>query len=729
MALPYLPPQAVNSIALYNAALNGTTDDTAAFAAAYAATPSGGTIFIPAGANLNVATQPHAANKSVMYSCAGTFDYGTNDAGQNPVQSFGDGDVLVNFYANRLNFNKTCVTSQSYTTVFVGLANNTTQGVNAYNSVISSLVVQGSSGLTSSGSVWPLNVVLYSGSQGATNVVNEEVAISSKVIKNPGSSVATWQFLGQTIDETGLPANTGSSFVIAEYDTSASGPESSITGYEWSLGARCGLHLEFGTYTCYSWTATTAVSLYAAWTSNPGNSYTYICTQGGTTGSTQPTWPTSNTSHSISSITWSGGIVTVVTATAYQTGLTAGNTFYFQISGCTPSAYNVSSILGSPTLGTVVNATTFTFPLANNPGTETVLGTVLTGIVADGTAIWCFGTTSATQVSRAIDVGGAAQVGAVYTASCAVYSAIADFSFATLVSQYSSKPAAIRLASNMPIDFSANGTLAGQNVRTLLYNSTSGNLEYQKSGSVVAAITDLGGLIIGGTSTEGIDVVNAGGIGINFTDGTPGVGIRFAANTAGQNIEWLYEGTPLTLSVTYPNFVFSAGVLATTLGASSLALTNGVTYNQIVNSGNFVFQYSSTNLFSVSQAGVINLQGTGAQAIEISSTNTVGIDFTPGTFAQAIKLNASTAGQEIAWNNSGSFATISVTWPNFIFSADIVVPALILGTATGPQDVTGTGVPTATLPKGSTFRRTDGGVGSTLYVTQGGGTWNAVSGV
>lgn len=42
---------------------------------------------------------------------------------------------------------------------------------------------------------------------------------------------------------------------------------------------------------------------------------------------------------------------------------------------------------------------------------------------------------------------------------------------------------------------------------------------------------------------------------------------------------------------------------------------------------------------------------------------------------------------------------------------------------------TGSGVPTSTLPKGSLFQRSDGAAGSTLYVTQGGGTWNAVAGV
>lgn len=43
--------------------------------------------------------------------------------------------------------------------------------------------------------------------------------------------------------------------------------------------------------------------------------------------------------------------------------------------------------------------------------------------------------------------------------------------------------------------------------------------------------------------------------------------------------------------------------------------------------------------------------------------------------------------------------------------------------------LSGAGVPASAQPKGSIYSRTDGGVGSTLYVSQGGGVWNAVAGV
>lgn len=55
-------------------------------------------------------------------------------------------------------------------------------------------------------------------------------------------------------------------------------------------------------------------------------------------------------------------------------------------------------------------------------------------------------------------------------------------------------------------------------------------------------------------------------------------------------------------------------------------------------------------------------------------------------------------------------------------------PRFNVGTG-GPAVLSGSGVPAATEPKGSIYLRTGGGVGTTFYVSQGGGTWNAVAGV
>ena len=64
--------------------------------------------------------------------------------------------------------------------------------------------------------------------------------------------------------------------------------------------------------------------------------------------------------------------------------------------------------------------------------------------------------------------------------------------------------------------------------------------------------------------------------------------------------------------------------------------------------------------------------------------------------------------------------TIDVTGPTRFSSS------IIMGSG-GPTITTGAGVPAATTPRGSIYMRTGGGVGTTLYVSQGGGTWNAVA--
>lgn len=90
--------------------------------------------------------------------------------------------------------------------------------------------------------------------------------------------------------------------------------------------------------------------------------------------------------------------------------------------------------------------------------------------------------------------------------------------------------------------------------------------------------------------------------------------------------------------------------------------------------------------------------------------------------------------------STGTFTT--VTAANFVgatalfvgasavLSTNVGAPRFIVGiVGTEPTWTTGSGVPAATEPKGSFYSRTGGGVGTTFYVSQGGGTWNAVAGV
>lgn len=71
---------------------------------------------------------------------------------------------------------------------------------------------------------------------------------------------------------------------------------------------------------------------------------------------------------SLTSLTWSAGIVTATAAAAIP-GLTTNDTFITTIAGATPSGYNGTY------LATVTGANTFTFALTTDPGVESVAGT------------------------------------------------------------------------------------------------------------------------------------------------------------------------------------------------------------------------------------------------------------------------------------------------------------------------------------------------------------------
>lgn len=74
--------------------------------------------------------------------------------------------------------------------------------------------------------------------------------------------------------------------------------------------------------------------------------------------------------------------------------------------------------------------------------------------------------------------------------------------------------------------------------------------------------------------------------------------------------------------------------------------------------------------------------------------------------------------------------SIVVSAQNINFHGSVMIDGpLTVGGTSGPTWTVGTGLPAATQPRGSLFSRTDGAVGSTLYVSRGAGTWNAVAGV
>ena len=70
----------------------------------------------------------------------------------------------------------------------------------------------------------------------------------------------------------------------------------------------------------------------------------------------------------ISTITWTGNVVTVTTATSH--GITSGDTVQVIIAGCTPTGYNGTFA------GTSTGSNTLTYPLIGDPGASTIEGTL-----------------------------------------------------------------------------------------------------------------------------------------------------------------------------------------------------------------------------------------------------------------------------------------------------------------------------------------------------------------
>ena len=85
------------------------------------------------------------------------------------------------------------------------------------------------------------------------------------------------------------------------------------------------------------------------------------------------------TSKALASLSWATNVVTATTSAPH--GWPTGQSLSVTIAGASPSGYN-----GTFT-GTVTGASTFTYPLTPNPGSNTVPGTVILAAVAELTAM------------------------------------------------------------------------------------------------------------------------------------------------------------------------------------------------------------------------------------------------------------------------------------------------------------------------------------------------------
>jgi len=146
--------------------------------------------------------------------------------------------------------------------------------------------------------------------------------------------------------------------------------------------------------------------------------------------------------------------------------------------------------------------------------------------------------------------------------------------------------------------------------------------------------------------------------------------------------------------------------------------------------------------FEASGSTLGTIQANGGAFINYNGTSVVGLSLSGGTYSQdAIRIAAN---QTFSWEDTGAITTqynssslswqfknnsavefeISTSLGQSYFSGSVGV-----GGSSGPYWKSGTGVPAYSAAKGSMYSRTDGGLGSTLYVSQGAGTWNAAAGV
>jgi hypothetical protein len=127
------------------------------------------------------------------------------------------------------------------------------------------------------------------------------------------------------------------------------------------------------------------------------------------------------------------------------------------------------------------------------------------GTVADGTCVWAYGTTQKLQVSRAFDVGTRAGTNASFGSAlilhAPIYDAAIELSTGSLDTVTNPNAAAIRLAADMPIDWSGNVTLAGQNKHITTYNSTAAAWQYVANGTTLISAADSGVVALGGKVT------------------------------------------------------------------------------------------------------------------------------------------------------------------------------------------------------------------------------------
>jgi hypothetical protein len=171
--------------------------------------------------------------------------------------------------------------------------------------------------------------------------------------------------------------------------------------------------------------------------------------------------------------------------------------------------------------------------------------------------------------------------------------------------------------------------------------------------------------------------------------------------------------------------------------AMRITRSNGsvTVYSSLTAIGTFTAQ-STFSQFGSNAGASLSVQFNGAAA----TNRTIGFN-TAGSTRWNLGVNntaesGSNAGADFILNRASDAGTfidqpivVSRATGIVTFLDGIVAASVRTGLASGPTWTSGVGAPASTQPVGSMFSRTDGAIGTTLYVSRGAGTWNAVAGV
>ncbi len=196
--------------------------------------------------------------------------------------------------------------------------------------------------------------------------------------------------------------------------------------------------------------------------------------------------------------------------------------------------------------------------------------------------------------------------------------------------------------------------------------------------------------------------------------------------------------TPQTLTSTSSNTAYVCTAPLTINLPLTTTLTTTFVFLVYAQGGTVTIQPAATDRVNTDTVGAPHTIGTNSYGLFVTDANghwwqffdslpRLGGDVNgPVGFSSTLLVNGAATfntGLGVSGGATVSTGDVTVTAGNLILSAgEIELPSTAV-------IMSGSGVPAATTPVGSIFIRSDGGVGSTIYVSQGAGTWNAVAGV